>query len=67
MEIALDAITEAGQPIHDSDTQRLSPLGYEHINIMGRYSFILPEEIEQGGLRSLLSVDKIINDIGDGS
>lgn len=67
MEIALDAINEAGQLVHDSDIKRLSPLGYEHINIMGRYSFILPEEIEQGGLRSLLSIDKIINDIGDRS
>ncbi len=67
IEVALDAIKQAGQPAFDSDIQRLSPLGYEHINIMGRYSFVLPEEIEQGGLRSLLSVDKIVNDIGDGS
>jgi TnpA family transposase len=65
MEIALDAINAAGQPTHGSDIQRLSPLGYEHINIMGKYSFILPEEIEHGGLRSLLSVDKITNDIGE--
>jgi hypothetical protein len=67
MEVALDAISQAGQPAFDSDVKRLSPLGYEHINIMGRYSFVLPEEIEQGGLRSLLSVDKIINDIGEGN
>jgi len=65
MEIAIDAISKAGQEIYDFDMQRLSPLGYDHINIMGRYSFILPEEIEHGGLRSLLSFDKIIDDIGE--
>ncbi|WNF36613.1 hypothetical protein RJD24_19695 [Bacillaceae bacterium IKA-2] len=65
MEIAVDAINAAGQTALGSDIQRLSPFGYEHINIMGKYSFILPEEIEHGGLRSLLSADKIINDIGE--
>lgn len=65
MEIVLNAIKKSGQPSYDFDIQRLSPLGYNHINIMGKYSFILPEEIEQGGLRSLLSIDKIINDLGE--
>lgn len=67
IEVALDAIKKAGQPAFDPDVQRLSPLGYEHINIMGRYSFVLPEEIEQGRLRSLISIDKIINYIEDES
>jgi len=47
----------------DSDVQRLSPLGYEHINIVGSYSFGLPKEIENGGLKSLLSADKINSSI----
>jgi|GEM_PF-2428409 len=59
MELALDAIKQTGKMVLDSDVQRLSPLGYEHINIVGRYSFVLPEEIENSGLRSLLSADKI--------
>ena len=59
MELALDAIKQTGEMVLDSDVQRLSPLGYEHINIVGRYSFVLPKEIENGGLRSLLSADKI--------
>ena len=59
MELALDAIKQTGKMVLDSDVQRLSPLEYEHINIVGRYSFVLPEEIENSGLRSLLSADKI--------
>lgn len=67
MEIAIDAINKAGHPAYYDDIQRLSPLTYEHINIMGRYSFNLPEEIEHGGLRTLLSLDKIINDKVEGN
>ena len=60
---ALDAIKQTGEMVLNSDVQRLSPLGYEHINIVGRYSFVLPKEIENGGLRSLLSADKINSSI----
>lgn len=59
MELALEAIKNSGKSIDEADIQRLSPLGYDHINIMGKYSFILPTEIEHGGLRKLLEVDKI--------
>jgi len=58
MELALDAIEQTGEMVLDSEVQRLSPHGYEHINIVGRYSFVLPKEIENGGLRSLLSAYK---------
>jgi hypothetical protein len=32
---------------------RLSPLGHEHINMLGRYAFILPEPVARGELRPL--------------
>ncbi len=32
---------------------RLSPLGYKHINLLGRYSFTLAEPIARGQLRAL--------------
>lgn len=39
----LDAIVEhlrgAGQPVHDEDVARLSPLGHAHLNCLGRYAF----------------------------
>jgi len=32
---------------------RLSPLGYEHINILGRYRFNLSEDLKNGGMHPL--------------
>lgn len=66
MEVALDALRKTGQYIDDTDIQRLSPLGHDHINIMGRYSFSLPAEIENGGLRPLVTGQSGINEIVNG-
>ncbi len=38
------------------DVERLSPLGYDHINLLGRYTFSLPGEVRQGALRPLREV-----------
>ncbi len=35
------------------DVARLSPLGFEHINFLGRYYFNLDERVAQGALRPL--------------
>jgi hypothetical protein len=35
------------------DVERLSPLGYDHINLLGRYTFSLSEEIRRGGFHPL--------------
>lgn len=51
---ALDVIRQRGESVEDPDIKRLSPLGHEHINIMGKYSFELPEEVEKGKLRKLI-------------
>jgi len=32
---------------------RAWPLGFQHINMLGRYSFDLPEQLTRGELRSL--------------
>ena len=32
---------------------RLSPLGFDHINMLGRYAFILPDLVARGELRPL--------------
>lgn len=53
-ELALDTLREGGESVEGSDIQRLSPLGQEHINIVGHYSFTLPDEVAQGRLRSLV-------------
>ena len=66
MEVALDALRKAGPTIDNADVRRLSPLCYEHINIMGRYSFNLPEVIENGGLRPLMTAEDGMSDIVNG-
>lgn len=42
-----------GVEVRDEDVARLSPLGFEHINLLGRYKFGLPPELRRGELRPL--------------
>jgi hypothetical protein len=39
--------------VQEEDVARLSPLIYEHINMLGRYSFAVPDEVARGELRPL--------------
>ncbi len=50
---ALETLRAAGEAVRDEDVARLSPLGYEHITILGRYQFIVPETIRRGEIRPL--------------
>jgi len=34
----------------------IEPLGHEHINVLGRYAFTLPEQVARGELRPLRGV-----------
>ncbi len=53
MDAALDQLRSEGMDVRDEDVARLSPLGHEHINMLGRYAFILPEVVARGELRPL--------------
>lgn len=55
---ALTQVREQGMDIHQEDVARLSPLGYSHINMLGRYQFNLPDSIQQGGMRPLRDPSK---------
>ena len=48
MNRALEEMQARSMKIEPSDVERLSPLGYDHINLLGRYTFSLSEEIRQG-------------------
>ena len=48
MERALEHLRSTGQPVLAADMARLSPLGYAHLNLLGRYTFALREPIAQG-------------------
>jgi hypothetical protein len=41
------------------DVARLSPLVYEHINLLGRYAFSVPEAVQKGQLRPLRNSSEI--------
>ncbi len=40
------------------DVERLSPLGYDHINLLGRYTFSLAEDIRQGAFHPLRELEE---------
>ncbi|WP_264086488.1 transposase [Pseudomonas sp. PS1(2021)] len=43
MTAAVERLKQHGYPVLEEDLARLSPLIYEHINMLGRYSFAVPE------------------------
>ena len=53
MDAVLTQLRHEGYPIQSVDEARLSPFGHEHINMLGRYSFSVPEAVARGELRPL--------------
>lgn len=53
MDLALTQIKHERLAVQADDVARLSPLGFAHINLVGRYHFTLPEAIAQGAVRVL--------------
>lgn len=52
---ALDAIRAEGKRPSATDIARLSPLGFDHYNMLGRYNFQLPDIVRTGNYRPLRS------------
>jgi len=50
---ALTPVKHAGLVVQADDVARLSPRGFAHINLVGRYHSTLPEAIAQGAVRVL--------------
>ena len=58
MDAVLAQLREEGHEVLDSDVARLSPFIHErHINLLGRYSFAIPEAVTRGELRPLRNPD----------
>ena len=53
MDAALNQLHAEGFDVPDEDVARLSPLGFEHINMLGRYAFTLHDAVARGELRPL--------------
>jgi hypothetical protein len=50
---ALRHLRSSGVAVDDADVARLWPLGSAHFNMVGRYTFVVPEMIQQGAFRPL--------------
>ena len=50
---ALEQLQAEGFPVQPEDVAWLSPLVFEHINLLGRYAFSVPEAVLRGELRPL--------------
>jgi hypothetical protein len=53
MDAVLDQLRTEGYDVRPEDEARLSPFGHEHINMLGRYSFAVPDAVARGELRPL--------------
>jgi len=62
MDLALAQMRAQGAEVRDEDVARLSPLGYSHVNLLGRYEFVLPDSIARGAFRPLRDQHTIDDD-----
>ncbi|WP_420594234.1 hypothetical protein [Deinococcus sp.] len=53
MGVTLDELCSTGHPVLEADVARLTPLLHDHIHMLGKYDFTLPEAVAQGQLRPL--------------
>jgi hypothetical protein len=61
IDAALQQLRAEGFPVLPEDAARLSPLVYEHINLLGRYAFSVPEAVQRGELRPLRNSSEAID------
>jgi hypothetical protein len=53
MDAAIKQLRKEGYPVKDEDIARLAPTIHRHLNMLGRYSFQVPESVSRGELRPL--------------
>ena len=58
MSRALDDLRASGHAVRVEDVARLSPLFHDHINVLGRYRFALPDQLSAGQYRPLRDPDR---------
>jgi TnpA family transposase len=63
IDAALEQLRKEDYPIQDEDLARLSPLVFEHINLLGRYTFSMPDSVQRGELRPLRIPGDSIEDV----
>ena len=63
IQAAMQQLTREGFPVQPEDVARLSPLMFEHINLLGRYAFSVPEAVQRGELRPLRNPTDALDDV----
>jgi len=63
MSAALEQLQAEGYPIQSEDVARLSPLVFDHINLLGRYAFSVPDSVVRGELRPLRKPEDALEDV----
>jgi hypothetical protein len=53
LQAAIDPLCAEGYPVLDEDMPHLNPHDHDPINMLGRYSFSIPESVPRGELRTL--------------
>ena len=61
MQKSVGHLRKTPMEIKDVDLERLSPLSFKHINMLGHYSFEIEEKFLQGNLRPLQTLKKTLN------
>jgi len=63
MEAAVNHLRAQGVDVQTEDMERLSPLGYQHINFLGQYAFHLTDSVAKGELRPFHHPDELEGEI----
>ena len=63
IEAVLEQFQREGFPVSPADVARLSPLIFEHINMLGRYAFLVPDAVRRGELRPLRTPTDELDDV----
>jgi hypothetical protein len=58
MNAVLDQLRIERYDVRPEDGARLSPFGHDHINMLGRYSFAVPDAVVRGELRPLRTANE---------
>lgn len=58
MDAVLNKLRAEGFDVRAEDVGRLSPLCFDHINMLGCYAFMLPDQVARGELRPLRDPQK---------
>jgi TnpA family transposase len=60
---ALEQLEAERYPLRSEDVARVSPLVFDHINLLGRYAFSVPDSVIRGELRPLRNPADSLEDV----